>query len=278
MDHSLCSAFTDNDLVYNHRHYEQLTVDHIPPQTHDIYEMIYIKNGDITYSVEEKSYRIKSNSLILTRPGDLHILQINDRTLYDRYDIFFEADAVQSGVFSQISEEFDVVEFGEDLSISLLFQKMDLYCRHFDGAQLKSVLMDLVEQIVYELVIFIRQGAADQASRYTVNPTVAAAIEYIDSHLHTNLCLDTLCRELYISKSYLHQLFMRHLQISPRRYIAGKRLLGAQQAIRAGARPMDIYTKFGFSEYSSFYRAYRKQFGHAPSEELDRRVIREIEF
>ena len=258
MDHSLCSAFTDNDLVYNHRHYEQLTVDHIPPQTHDIYEMIYIKNGDITYSVEEKSYRIKSNSLILTRPGDLHILQINDRTLYDRYDIFFEAEAVQS--------------------ISLLFQKMDLYCRYFDGAQLKSVLMDLVEQIVYELVIFIRQGAADQASRYTVNPTVAAAIEYIDSHLHTDLCLDTLCRELYISKSYLHQLFMRYLQISPRRYIAGKRLLGAQQAIRAGARPMDIYTKFGFSEYSSFYRAYRKQFGHAPSEELDRRVIREIEF
>lgn len=274
----LCSEFNDNALVYNHKHYRQLPMDHIPPQTHDIYEMIYIKNGDVTYSVEEKSYRIKSNSLILTRPGDLHILQFNDLTVYDRYDIFFEADAVQPTVFAQISDELDVVELGEDMSVSSLFQKMDLYCKHFAGEELKAVLADLVEQIVYELVIFTRQGAVEQTSRYTANPTVAAAIEYIDSHLYTNICLDTLCRELFISKSYLHQLFVRYLQISPRRYIAGKRLLAAQQAIRSGARPTDIYTQFGFLEYSSFYRAYHKQFGYAPSEEGNRRVIREIEF
>ena len=102
--------------------------------------------------------------------------------------------------------------------------------------------------------------------------------EYIDSYMHTGLSLDTLCKELYISKSYLHQLFMRYLQISPKRYITSKRLLAAQLAIRSGARPTDIYTKFGFLEYSSFYRAYCKQFGYAPSEELSRQVVREILF
>ena len=159
-----------------------------------------------------------------------------------------------------------------------LFQKMERYCGHFEGAELKAVMTNLVEQIVCEIIIFLQQGAAKQASRHTVNPTVAAAIEYIDSHLDQNISLDTLCKELYISKSYLHQLFMRHLQTTPRRYIAGKQLLAAQQAIRSGERPTDIYTQFGFSEYSSFYRAYHKLFGYAPSEEGSHRVIQRIEF
>lgn len=274
----LCSEFRDLGLVYNHKHYKPLKMDHIPPQTHDVYEMIYIKTGDVTYLVEEKSYRIGSNSLILTRPGNLHILQFHDPEEYDRYDVFFEADAVHPQALSRIPDGLDVIDFGEDTSVMELFQKMERYCRYFEGAELKAVMTDLVEQIVYETVIFLRQGAAKQASRHTVNPTVAAAIEYIDSHLDKTINLDMLCKELYISKSYLHQLFMRHLQTTPRRYIAGKQLLAAQQAIRSGGRPTDIYSQFGFTEYSSFYRAYHKLFGYAPSEEGSHRVIQRIEF
>lgn len=272
------AEFNDHNFVYNHRSYKTLSVDHIPPQTHDIYEMIYVKTGKLIYSVEEKTYFVRDNSLILTRPGKLHIIQFEDSTEYDRYDIFFEADSVSPIVFGQIAPNVDVVALGKNTSFQPLFQKMDWYYNHYTGAALKKVLSNLVEQIIYELVIFLRQGTAEQTDRPITNPTVAAAIEYIDSYMHTGLSLDTLCKELYISKSYLHQLFMRYLQISPKRYITSKRLLAAQLAIRSGARPTDIYTKFGFLEYSSFYRAYCKQFGYAPSEELSRQVVREILF
>ena len=274
----LCSEYAGSNLVYNHMHYKGLPMDHIPPQTHDVYEMIYIKTGDVTYSVEEKSYRIQGNSLILTRPGKLHILQFHNLEEYDRYDIFFEEDAVHEGIWTQIPEELDVISFGEDTSFMALFQKMDRYCKYFEGTERKPMLTNLVEQIIYELVIFTRKGAGKQTGFQRANPTVVDAIEYIDSHLHTPISLDALCRELYISKSYLHQLFMRYLQTSPRRYIVGKRLLAVQQAIRSGERPTDACARFGFTEYSSFYRAYRKQFGYPPSEETEHRTIREIEF
>ena len=270
--------FNDNHLVYNHRHMKQVSTYRIPPQVHDIYEMIYVKTGNLIYSVEEKSYQVRSNSLILTRPGKLHILQLEETGEYDRYDIFFEAEVTLKSVLEQIPAELDVVAFDEETPLLPLFQKMDHYCNHFEGQELKTVLCNLVEQIIYELVIFLQQDTSKQTGRHTANPTVAAAIEYIDNHLHMDLSLDTLCKELYISKSYLHQLFIRFLQISPKRYIAGKRLIAAQQAIRSGEHPTDIYTRFGFSDYSSFYRAYCKQFGYAPSEELDRRVGREIAF
>ena len=270
--------FDDHNFLYNHRELQPLLTSQILLHFHDIYEMIYVKAGKLIYTVEEKSYRVLPNSLILTRPNKLHIIQFEDLREYERHDVLFEADIVTSSVFGQIPLDLDVVALGENNSILPLFQKMDKYCKYFEGEELKAVLSNLVAQIIYELLIFLQQGAGKQMDRHTANPTVAAAIEYIDSHMHTDLSLDTLCKELYISKSYLHQLFMRHLQISPKRYIAGKRLLAAQLAIRNGARPTDIYTQFGFSEYSSFYRAYCKRFGYAPSDELSIQVVREIPF
>ena len=272
------AEFEDQKFLYNHVAMKPMSVSEILPHIHDGYELIYVIAGKPVYTVEEKSYRILPNSLILTRPSKLHFIQFEDMKEYARHIVQFEANVVISSVLAQIPQNVDVVTLGENNSILRLFQKMDKYCKYFEGEELKAALSNMVAQMFYELVIFLQQSDSKPMDMHTVNPTVAAAIEYIDSHMHTDLCLDTLCKELYISKSYLHQLFMRYLQITPRRYIAGKRLLAAQQAIRAGSRPSDIYVRYGFSEYSSFYRAYCKQFGHPPSEELKRQNLRKILF
>jgi AraC-like DNA-binding protein len=43
----------------------------------------------------------------------------------------------------------------------------------------------------------------------------------------------------------------------------------AQREISFGAKPTDVYVKCGFSDYSTFYRAYKNQFGKPPSEKGD---------
>ncbi len=274
----LCSRFRDDSFAFGHERRKPGEFKGTSPQTHNAYEMILLNNCEVTYRAEEKSYQVKSNSLIFTPPGKLHSIQVDERWGYDRFNILFDTRAVNSEVLSQIPKDLDVFVFEEDTTVRSLFGKMEHYCRYFEGDALKSVLTDLTEQIIYELVIFIRKGKLKPNDHHTVNPTVAAAIEYIDSHLDMDFSLDMLCKELFVSKSYLHQLFIRHLQVSPWRYILGKRLMAAQMAIRAGERPTEIYSRFGFSEYSSFYRAYHKQFGYAPSEKNERHPILESEF
>ncbi len=273
-----CSSFKDDSFMYNHVRHKPGEVRGVSPQTHNAYEIILLNNCEITYGVEEKSYHVKSNSLIVAPPGKLHSIRVDERWGYDRFNIMFDPKSVNAEVLSQIPKELDVFAFEDDMTVMSLFGKMEHYCRYFEGDALKSVLTDLAEQIIYELVIFIRKGKLKPTGHHTVNPTVAAAIEYIDRHLYVDFSLDMLCKELFVSKSYLHQLFIRHLQVSPWRYIIGKRLMAAQLAIRAGERPTEIYTQFGFSEYSSFYRAYHKQFGYAPSEENESHPILESDF
>ena len=274
----LCSNFKDGSFVYNHVRHKPGEVRGVSPQTHSAYEIILLNNCEVTYGVEEKSYQVKPNSLIFTPPGKLHSLRVDERWGYDRFDIIFDTKAINGEVLSQIPQDLNVFSFEEDTTVQSLFYRMEYYCQYFEGNALQSVLTDLTEQIVYELAIFIRKGKLKPTRHHAVNPTVAAAIEYIDKHLYSEFSLDMLCGELFVSKSYLHQLFIRYLQVSPWRYIISKRLMAAQLAIRAGERPTEIYSQYGFSEYSAFYRAYHKQFGYAPSEENESHPILESEF
>jgi transcriptional regulator GlxA family with amidase domain len=59
------------------------------------------------------------------------------------------------------------------------------------------------------------------------------------------------------------------MRISPKKYITSKRLLAAQQLLRAGERPTTVYLKCGFSTYPAFYKRYVEFFGYAPSDERE---------
>ena len=50
------------------------------------------------------------------------------------------------------------------------------------------------------------------------------------------------------------------------RTINGKRVMMARQMIESGEVAADVAERVGFSDYSTFYRAYRKAYGQSPTE------------
>ena len=47
----------------------------------------------------------------------------------------------------------------------------------------------------------------------------------------------------------------------------------AQREILSGKNPTKLYEKYGFNDYSSFYRAYKSHFGLSPSEKTLTEII-----
>lgn len=279
MKRTVISEFNDQELVYNHLCYENISWNEISPQTHDVFEMIYVKEGNFSYLIEEKAYQVKKNSLILTEPGKMHNMKFHNFDVYDRYDVFFEDESILPSILKKLPLEINVINLNDYPAVLDLFLKMDFYCENFSGNELKNILNKIVEEVLYN-IIYITQRFQNSNSNgtYTANPLIAQAVDYIGNHLCENLSLETLCNELFISKSQLHQIFERHMQISPRKYIIEKRLVSAQRMIRLGERPTNIYSLFTFKDYSSFYRAYKKHFGYPPSMELNHKALRKIEF
>ena len=189
------------------------------------------------------------------------------------YVIIFDTGIIFDNVYKSLPDDIHVIDCRRLPFIFELFEKMDFYCNHYNSAALENILSHLTDEIFYNITLAEKTTKPFQ---YTVNPLFARLIEYIDSHLSEPLTLDMICKELYISKSNLHKIFEQHLNITPKRYIRLKRLNLAQKMLRQGLAATNVYETCGFSDYSSFYRNYVKEFGYAPSDETNRNVIRTI--
>jgi AraC-like DNA-binding protein len=68
----------------------------------------------------------------------------------------------------------------------------------------------------------------------------------------------------YISRTQLCSRFKKATGTSVGGYIAVKRLLTARELLLQGGKPTEVYGLCGYHDYSTFFRAYTKYFGHSP--------------
>lgn len=268
------SAYSCQDFTYNHMRHENFDFDFIEPQTHNGYELIFIKQGKLEYIIEDKIYTVGENDIIFTNPGMLHRINFLNHEEYDRYDILFDKKIIHPEIFDKIPKDSDIFYIKKPKKIEEIFKKMDFYCDNFKDSALENILTHAIDEIFYNLLLMKEQTVE---RIYTSHPIVTKAVHYIEENLSNDLCVEKICNELFITKSYLNKLFNRYLRITPGKYVTSKRLIAAQREIISGINPTQVFEKFGFLEYSTFYRNYKDYFGYSPSEENSKVIERRID-
>ena len=256
-------------LSATHVCYRGMEFDGFPLHEHDHYELVYVKHGCVQYTVEGKNYRVESGECFLTRPGVRHTVKLLRKDIYERYIATFDSSLFTPGIWQAIPEDLDVLRVKGFPVPEQLLQHIDYYASQLDRESFDLLLRRTIEELFINFLLLYKNHAEMvNTQKYTANPILLQALEYINENLHTVISLDALSSHLHITKGYLHQLFVTNLQTSPKKYILTTQLGGARAAIRAGGKPTAVYSDWGFQDYCSFYRNYRKIFGYSPSEEF----------
>lgn len=265
------------DDITRYTHIEFLDHDSTPGnlEAHSVVEIIYLVKGSLLYTIEGKQFKVPDNSLIFTRPGKMHFIDLSDKSIYNRYAVMFEKKQVREDIYNKIPDNLHVLNVVDYPEISSLFQKMEYYYKYFDGEDFKNILLHLIDELLYNIVIISKEISQKMDVPYSANSIVLRAIEYIENNLNGDLSLDSLCNEFHITKVHMNRLFEQHMQTSPKKYINAKRLETAQKLICRGKKPIDVYLRCGFSEYTTFFRAYTKYFGYSPSQTSMKKNISE---
>ena len=251
--------------------------------THSLYEIYYYvgEEGIADYLVEGKEYHLRPHTLILLSPNVFHGIRVNSTQVYERYTVHFSAELLSierrhlflsgfRGAQSDSEQIYfeDVAAFG----IQGAFEAF-MACVQYTPELNEPLAPVLLEALLARVLVMTkarfplaRQSQAGRLERGT--QTIEAIIAYINEHFTQPITLDMLSERFFISKHYMNRAFYKATGTSVIDYLLRKRVTYAQQLIINGVYAAQAAAQAGFNEYTSFYRAYVKRFGHAPS--LDR--------
>jgi len=91
-------------------------------------------------------------------------------------------------------------------------------------------------------------------------------IQYINLHIAEPLTLDDLAGAFFASKYYILREFKKYTGLSVHQYMIIRRVMLAQELIGQGVKPREACIQCGFTDYSSFYRAFKARTGLSPEQ------------
>lgn len=228
---------------------------------HLIYEMLYFVSGDVELVLENKVFHLNPGDLIFIKPGQHHHVVPNHQKTYERYVIKFPEYKIPKNLLELLKNKPTRTSINK-IPLAELFKSIDWHYSTYQGQNLPLIL----ESVLIEILTYfcsIEEEKDNHASIY--NHKMTEIIAYINENIANPLQIEDICQHFHYSKSYIYKEFKLAMDVPIKQYIIAKKILLAESLIQNGHKPIEIYEKCGFVDYSTFYRNYIKIIGKAPS-------------
>ena len=249
-------------IKYSHVRQESPLSSTFSTHFHNYYELYLFLSGDVEYIVGDTTYNLKPYDLLLIKPTVYHYPKIQSSTPYERFYINFPYDSVDDGLKDVLDGTRVRFSYSEDAFVKNIFTTFS------DISNLnESDAHVFCKQAINMLLLKIKHADPENEDAQKIHPTLSKMLRYIDDNLSEELDVESISSRFFVSPSWVFHSFKEQFHISYKKYVNHKKLLYSQQLIQKGVSAYEASISCGFSEYTTFYRQYVKQFGIAPSKE-----------
>ncbi len=260
----------DYELYY----YSDLDFKSVGLHSHNYFEFYFFTEGDVIMELSGREYHMACGDVLVVPPGASHRAIIKDGSIpYRRFVLWLSREFCRAlpKVYSFLMDNaqqqggllvrFSLTEY--NLITSRIFTILD---------EIHSSRYGREEKIVLELSALVLQLSRSYYEKQEGTKGKEASLYesvsgYINVHLPEDLSLDALAQQFYVSKYHISHVFKQSTGLSLHRFVVKRRLEAALAAIRSGAAAGQACIQCGFSDYSSFYRAFVKEYGCSPSDQ-----------
>lgn len=244
--------------------------------SHHYYEIFFILRGAIRVIAEETDLAPKLGDTLIYPPQCMHRVTHTDPSLpYERFYIYLSKEFLTS----ISTREFSFIEHIDKLTAD------GRHCLH-PGDEAVLDLVPMADEIIEGAKDTSPEGMIANRCRMTIylirvlkllEASIASTsngeesrmndlIRYINQNAARPLSLEHLEEVFGSSKFALLHEFKDYTGMSIYQYILTRRIILAQQLIQQGAKPNQVCEQCGFSDYTSFYRAFKARTGKSPNQ------------
>ena len=235
-----------------------------PPHVDDFLEFYVLIEGDVSFMVENKLYKLSAGDAIITKPNEIHNCIVNSTSLHKHCCFWFNEKS------QSVFKDFISHSYGENNLISPSEEKKERLFSLLESLQQSSEKEDEYSQfyLILEFLDIFRKSM--QKSSFNAYLPIPDVLKRILDDIQENLTkienLQYFTEKYFLSQSTLNRLFHTHLHTTPKLYLESKRLAYSRVLLKEGKSVLTACMQSGFSDYSNYIRLFKKRFSITPKQ------------
>ncbi len=265
-----------NYTVFGHR--DQL-------HWHRYYEIGLVEEGTGTFQYVGKSFPSCAGDIFVTNNYESHVA-VTDNPLQNYTFLIMLPNFISNNSIHVINQQYlstfqynplhfinripAQTEAAQTIG-SLMRQARAFYQKQDTAWQLEVDI--LTRSILLELYQYYSKNRNKDVASLISNPKMRLAQQYISNNYNRALTVNEVAGYVDMSPSYFRHVFKETIQISFKEYITQLRLARACTLLQSTDHTInDIIEEVGYSNFSQFYRVFRKYYNATPAEYRDQNL------
>lgn len=233
-----------------------------------LYKFFYLIKGTARVRIGEKSYDISKNTLVISRNSETFNFKIS----FEKEFEYLLTD-IHPSLFNDLDDNnflraFDLKDDERILDLNNkelvnLKSIIDSFVYNLQRSASRCHVLPRVMTIISELAVITDRL---HPKKSTDEENISVRLVYYVLHNYTKkITYETLKGMFYISAPTINTIFKNYTGLTLNQLITNLRLNDAENMLESGLYTTKETAKLcGFSDYTTFYRAFKKKFGYTP--------------
>ena len=247
--------------------------------SHDYFQIYYVVSGKIVHHVDDDFATLVRGDVFVLPPNIAHYIEVSDdveffsmsftedyfksinisnKLIYDF--LYYLKTATLKNIHPKISLSYDNSQFAQNIFERILYEFTN---ENTGRAELiyecVSVLLSLFARIYFE-------EKADALITTLNKNAISHCVEYINNHFDEDITLSEITRLSAMSKTNFCMMFSSVTGSSFKNYLNDVRIKKAAELISKGEKISVVSSLCGYSNFSTFYRNFKKHMKLSPAE------------
>lgn len=243
-------------------------------ESHNFWECMYVINGSVCVSADERIYQVNGGTLIFHKPMEFHKFHVNCKSGADLFIFTFAADGPLTNYLK--NKVFCLTDSQKYWINSLLDF---LHSKTTRGPALPGISREYlaswdktasygqtVVTYLHQLFLALSENGNLSMTSASENAVIfSQAVCYLNTNIHRQPTVVEIADHCHVSESKIKRIFKDYTGISVHKYLMNIKVKASINLLSNGERVSDISEKLGFVSPCYFSKAFKRETGRTPS-------------
>ncbi len=241
---------------------------HFEGESHPFWEMVYVKDGNVGVSADERIYSLSAGDIIFHKPMEFHRIWSAENSSPMLNIITFEAEG------EKVNELCDLTLKLDEAGIILLERCVDIGKKAFTYNRGRVITAVEDERLCQEycnyleifLLSLLSRGSFEKLPIESSDDSriFSDVVLFLRDNIEKKLNVEQIADRFFISPSRIKRLFSKYAGIGVISYFNNMKILEAQKLLREGFSASETAEKLGFANQFYFCTVFKRILGITP--------------